>query len=247
MPHRSVTGRRSTRSPGKPIFEDQPHTWTYDYLRDRQYDEFLDTAGRSTATGSTTEYTFDPETRWLERQQSISPNRSVGDAAYTSRSRTSTTRTTRSATRPSTATPSHRRLPASSSAPPCSTTSTTRSSGWSAAAGIYELPNKRHQRYALSLPTTPTATSPARTSTTPPSRSPCRRPPSFGGPVKGELPNAQKTYASTASTTRPTRRTRRPATPRARTTTTPTATSPASSKRRPTSGSAGSSGTPTTA
>ena len=66
---------------GKPVFEDQPHTWTYEYLRDRQYDEFLDTRFEVYGNAVTTEYTPDPETRWLERQQSISPNRSVDDPA----------------------------------------------------------------------------------------------------------------------------------------------------------------------
>lgn len=67
---------------GAPIYQDVPHTWTYDYLKDRQYDEFLRVRWQQLGNGVTTEYTFDPNTQWLARQQSISPDRNVSDPAY---------------------------------------------------------------------------------------------------------------------------------------------------------------------
>ena len=57
----------------EPIFEDRPHTWTYEYLRDRQYDELLRVRWQEVGNGAKTEKTFDPQTQWLKRQQSFSP------------------------------------------------------------------------------------------------------------------------------------------------------------------------------
>jgi RHS repeat-associated protein len=67
---------------GNPIYEDQPHTWTYDYLKDRQYDEFLRVRWQQAGNNVTTEYSYDPATQWLARQQSLSPDRDVSDPAY---------------------------------------------------------------------------------------------------------------------------------------------------------------------
>ena len=58
---------------GLPIFADQPHTWTYEYLRDRQYDEMLRVRWQEVGNGAKTEMTFDAQTQWLKRQQTFSP------------------------------------------------------------------------------------------------------------------------------------------------------------------------------
>jgi RHS repeat-associated protein len=60
---------------GEPIFVDVPHTWTYEYLRDRQYDQMLRVRWTEVGNSVTTELTFDPNTQWLSRQQSFSPDR----------------------------------------------------------------------------------------------------------------------------------------------------------------------------
>jgi len=60
---------------GLPIYEQQPHLWTYKYLDDRQYDEFLRRRYDVLGNGVTTELTFDPNTQWLTHQVSVSPNR----------------------------------------------------------------------------------------------------------------------------------------------------------------------------
>ena len=57
----------------KPIYEDQPRTWTYEYLRDRQYDELLRVRWQEVGNGAKTEKTFDTQTQWLKRQQTFSP------------------------------------------------------------------------------------------------------------------------------------------------------------------------------
>lgn len=57
----------------QPVFEDQPRTWTYEYLRDRQYDEMLRVRWQEVGNGARTERSFDPQTLWLSRQQSFSP------------------------------------------------------------------------------------------------------------------------------------------------------------------------------
>jgi RHS repeat-associated protein len=67
---------------GNPIFTQVPHTWSYEYLRDQQYDEFLRLRYREAGNGATSEYTYDPDTQWLTRQQTLSPNRNVADPAY---------------------------------------------------------------------------------------------------------------------------------------------------------------------
>ena len=60
---------------GQPIYEQIPWTWHYEYLRDRQYDEFLRRRYDVNGNGVATELTFDPETQWLSHQLSVSPNR----------------------------------------------------------------------------------------------------------------------------------------------------------------------------
>ena len=69
---------------GQPIYGQVPWTWHYEYLRDRQYDEFLRRRYDVDGNGVTTELTFDPDTQWLTHQQTISPNRDVKNqgAAY---------------------------------------------------------------------------------------------------------------------------------------------------------------------
>ncbi|WP_154402237.1 SpvB/TcaC N-terminal domain-containing protein [Ornithinimicrobium cavernae] len=67
---------------GDPIWERVPRTWEYDYVLNRTYDEFL--ARRSTTYGNevSTEWSYQATTRWLDRQQTISPHRNVTDPAY---------------------------------------------------------------------------------------------------------------------------------------------------------------------
>ncbi|SOC52015.1 SpvB/TcaC N-terminal domain-containing protein [Ornithinimicrobium cerasi] len=67
---------------GQPITEQRPRTWEYDYLLERTYDEFL--APRSVEYGNqvTTEWDYELDTRWLDRQETLSPNRNVSDPAY---------------------------------------------------------------------------------------------------------------------------------------------------------------------
>ncbi len=60
-----------------------PTTWHYEYLRDRQYDEFLRARYDRLGNSVTTERTFDPDRQWLTGQRSVSPNRTVTDPAYT--------------------------------------------------------------------------------------------------------------------------------------------------------------------
>ncbi|GAG39526.1 unnamed protein product, partial [marine sediment metagenome] len=67
---------------GNPIFIQVPHTWSYEYLRDQQYDEFLHRRYQEVGNGATSEYTYDADTQWLTRQQTLSPNRNVRDPAY---------------------------------------------------------------------------------------------------------------------------------------------------------------------
>ena len=63
---------------GQPIYGQVPRTWHYEYLHDRQYDEFLRRRYDVDGNGVTTALTFDPDTQWLSRQVSVSPNRSLG-------------------------------------------------------------------------------------------------------------------------------------------------------------------------
>jgi RHS repeat-associated protein len=67
---------------GVPIFVRQEQTWNYKYLQDRQYDEFLRTRLDRVGNGATTEYSFDPNTLWLTRQQTISPRPKATTAPY---------------------------------------------------------------------------------------------------------------------------------------------------------------------
>jgi YD repeat-containing protein len=69
---------------GHPIYQQIPWTWHYNYLNDRQYDVFLHRRYDVDGNGVTTELTFDANTQWLARQQTISPNRDVKNqgAAY---------------------------------------------------------------------------------------------------------------------------------------------------------------------
>jgi RHS repeat-associated protein len=63
---------------GQPIYGQVPWTWHYEYLRDRQYDEFLRRRYDVDGNGVTTALTFDPNTQWLSHQVSVSPNRNLG-------------------------------------------------------------------------------------------------------------------------------------------------------------------------
>ena len=63
---------------GQPIYGQIPWTWHYEYLRDRQYDQFLHRRYDVDGNGVTTELTFDPDTQWLSHQVSVSPNRKLG-------------------------------------------------------------------------------------------------------------------------------------------------------------------------
>lgn len=67
---------------GKPTSIQVPHTWSYEYLRDRQNDEFLHRRYQEVGNGATSEYSYDTDTQWLTRQQTLSPNRKVKDPAY---------------------------------------------------------------------------------------------------------------------------------------------------------------------
>ena len=67
---------------GNPIFIQVARIWTYEYLRDRQYDEFLHLRYQEVGNGVKSEYTYDTDTQWLTRQQTLSPNRNVSDPAY---------------------------------------------------------------------------------------------------------------------------------------------------------------------
>jgi len=64
------------------VFIQVPHTWSYEYLRDRQNDEFLHRRYQEVGNGATSEYSYDTDTQWLTRQQTLSPTRNVKDPAY---------------------------------------------------------------------------------------------------------------------------------------------------------------------
>jgi RHS repeat-associated protein len=66
---------------GKPVLIQVPHTWSYEYLRDQQNDEFLHRRYQEVGNGATSEYSYDSNTQWLTRQQTLSPNRKVKDPA----------------------------------------------------------------------------------------------------------------------------------------------------------------------
>jgi YD repeat-containing protein len=63
---------------GQPVYQQVPRTWQYEYLRDRQYDEFLRRRYDVHGNGATTDITYDAYTQWLSQQQSVSPNRNLG-------------------------------------------------------------------------------------------------------------------------------------------------------------------------
>ena len=60
---------------GVPIFENQPHTWDYSYLKNRQYDEFFRVKYDKLGNNAGTERTYDPDTRWLTTQRTVLPGR----------------------------------------------------------------------------------------------------------------------------------------------------------------------------
>ena len=60
-----------------PIYQQQPHLWTYSYLKDRQYDEFLRRRYDVLGNDATTELSFDPLTQRETNQLTMSPNRDV--------------------------------------------------------------------------------------------------------------------------------------------------------------------------
>jgi len=57
-------------------------TWTYEYLRNQQKDEFLRRRFLEVGNGATSEYFYDPDTQWLTRQQTISPKRKAKGQAH---------------------------------------------------------------------------------------------------------------------------------------------------------------------
>lgn len=60
---------------GAPIYQDQPHTWDYSYLKNRQYDEFFRVKYDKLGNNAATERTYDPDTRWLSAQRTVLPGR----------------------------------------------------------------------------------------------------------------------------------------------------------------------------
>ncbi len=68
---------------GEPIVERRPRTWHYDYLLESTYDEFLSPRSSEYGNKVTTEWVYDGETRWLDRQRTISPERRVKKAEQT--------------------------------------------------------------------------------------------------------------------------------------------------------------------
>ncbi|AXH95673.1 SpvB/TcaC N-terminal domain-containing protein [Ornithinimicrobium avium] len=68
---------------GEPIVERRPRTWHYDYLLGSTYDEFLSPRSSEYGNAVTTEWAYDPATRWLDRQRTISADRKVKKPAQT--------------------------------------------------------------------------------------------------------------------------------------------------------------------
>ena len=134
---------------GQPIFEDQPHTWTYEYLRDRQYDEMLRVRWQEVGNGAKTELTFDAKTLWLSRQQSFSPGQGgpapdseIQDLNYTYDSVGNPTEYRNNLPAPVSS------LMGGSSAHVYKYDPLERIIG---GTGIYDLSDNRHERYELSL------------------------------------------------------------------------------------------------
>lgn len=68
---------------GVPIFENQPHTWEYSYLKGRQYDEFFRVKYDKLGNNAATERSYDSDTRWLTTQRTVLPGRKgITSAAY---------------------------------------------------------------------------------------------------------------------------------------------------------------------
>jgi RHS repeat-associated protein len=68
----SLQGRRSTPT----------GDLVNDYLKRQEYDEFQSKRYQEFGNGSRTEYTFDPATRWLARQLTATPQRTLQDLNY---------------------------------------------------------------------------------------------------------------------------------------------------------------------
>ncbi|GEM_PF-1329699 len=64
---------------GVVVLTDAPTTYTYPYVDDRRYDEFLRPAAVDFGNGVTTEWAYDDETLWLTGIHSDSPGRDVKD------------------------------------------------------------------------------------------------------------------------------------------------------------------------
>ena len=71
-----------TNPDGSPITAQVPTTDHYAYLNDRQYDVFNHRRSDTLGNGVNSQFTFDPNTQWLSRVLSISPNRAQADAAH---------------------------------------------------------------------------------------------------------------------------------------------------------------------
>jgi RHS repeat-associated protein len=71
-----------TNPDGTPITVQQPTTNHYSYLSDRQYDVFLQRKEDVLGNGVTTTATYDPNTQWLTRVLTVSPQRAQADAAH---------------------------------------------------------------------------------------------------------------------------------------------------------------------
>ena len=133
----------------QPIYQDQPHTWTYEYLRDRQYDELLRVRWQEVGNGAKTEKTFDSQTQWLARQQSFSPGQAgpapdseIQDLNYSYDSVGNPTEYRNNLPKAVSS------LMGGSSAHKYRYDPLERITG---GTGIYELSDNRHQRYELTL------------------------------------------------------------------------------------------------
>jgi RHS repeat-associated protein len=72
----------TTNPDGTTTTTQQPTTNHYAYLNDRQYDVFGHRRFDQLGNAVTSESTFDPNTQWLTRVLTISPNRAQADAAH---------------------------------------------------------------------------------------------------------------------------------------------------------------------
>jgi RHS repeat-associated protein len=181
---------------GDPIYEDQPYTWVYDYLVDRQYDEFLDTRWEQVGNGVTTQYTFDANTRWLSNQQTISPNRNVTDPAY---KEIQDLRYSYDLV----GNPTEYRNDVPPAIPNQFGGTTVTQYRYDAlerltgSSGIYSLAEKRHQRHELSLSYDLNGNVTSKSQYDATVKKPMPAAPTSAGPLKGELPNADTTYSFT--------------------------------------------------